>query len=305
MALLPLYVLAVFVLAGLLNYPLWRLLQSLGAELPLHKSTLLCLQLVSLLLLVPLHRWLGLSLFESWGLSRPRAALGQPGGRLVGVRARLWLVASGFALGASMLAGVAMVLLLLEVRVPRLGLGQGKLSTGAILWLAVHTALGVALLEELWYRGGLQGAASAMVGPRAALVLVALLYAGAHFIRADVPVPDEQIGPWSGFTVIGTLFGRFQSPAILDSGATLVLAGLLLGLQRVRDGCIWRCVGTHMGWVFVIQALRKSTDLNPQASLVWVVGRYDQVIGELASVVFAVVLLSMWLRGRRAAASCA
>ena len=53
-------------------------------------------------------------------------------------------------------------------------------------------------------------------------------------------------------------------------------------LVRLRTGAIAMCVGIHAGAVTIITAIRRSTIVNSEHSLSWLVGNYDGVVGLLA-----------------------
>jgi hypothetical protein len=72
------------------------------------------------------------------------------------------------------------------------------------------------------------------------------------------------------------------------------MAGLLLALVRERAGHIGWCIGLHAGWVLVIQASRRLTDVNDDSPLSFLVGDYDGIIGWLAALWIGLLMALYW-----------
>lgn len=284
LAALGLYALLVFTAAPLLAVPVHTMLVALGAApAPLHELTADLLKLVALLALWPLLRACRLRGRAAWGLACA-----------AGATARRLLAGLGFGV-LSMLVVVA-VLLAAGVRVPR----EAYLELLPMaLAKATLTAVLVAMLEELWFRGALHSVL-APLGRRAVVLLVAVLYAALHFLRPDRPVPVAESW-YDGFVALAGMFGRMSDAASFDAFVALLLAGLLLGWLRLRDGCIAAAIGCHAGWVLVVQCTRRTTQSVPDASFGWLAGSYDGIIGWT----FAGVLLAAGALGWRRAAATA
>ncbi|MDD9267478.1 CPBP family intramembrane glutamic endopeptidase [Paenibacillus sp. GCM10023248] len=100
---------------------------------------------------------------------------------------------------------------------PALGL---ELLSGFLLFV------GVAVNEELFARGYLQGLVQARFGGKAAVAVSTLFFALLHAFNP----------------------GMWNSPMPLIN---LLLAGLLFGLARVLSGSLWMPVGLHLSWNFI------------------------------------------------------
>lgn len=100
---------------------------------------------------------------------------------------------------------------------PGLGL---ELLSGFLLFI------GVAVNEELFARGYLQGLVKAQFGGRAAVAVSTLFFALLHSFNP---------GMWSS-----------PMPFI-----NLLLAGLLFGLSRELSGGLWMPIGLHLSWNFI------------------------------------------------------
>lgn len=282
------YVAGVFVIGGVLAYPLFLALQAVGVTgMPFQKVTLRCLELCALLGLWPLLRSFGLRGARQWGYSGGAARFGTE-------------VLVGLLVGAASLGLVAVILFALDVRTLKPGL---EVSTTVVLTYALKglvSGLAVGLLEETWFRGALHSAVQGVAGAAWAIVATALLYGLVHFVRPDVVVPADQVAWSSGFTVIAGAFDRLASPGIIDSLLALVAAGVMLSVLRLRSGRIALCIGVHAGWVMVIRVVRKLSVDETGASWGVLTGTYDGVIGYLAAAVFAVGALFAWTARRPA-----
>lgn len=156
----------------------------------------------------------------TWGFlaleRRPLASLGlRPGGRFLSQ----FLLGTGA--GGMLIACSAMVARLLGgfqfSRAP--GTGGFVLVQGALFYLLP------ALTEELTFRGYVFQRLEASLGPRATLVVTALLFSAAHLGN---PCPD----PWTR----------------ARSSLTILAAGLLLGLAYQGTRSLALPMGIHLGW---------------------------------------------------------
>jgi membrane protease YdiL (CAAX protease family) len=143
----------------------------------------------------------------------------------------------------------------------------------------VGRGLAVALLEETFFRGAMQGTLNRMGGKWWALLAVPALYAAVHFIGRLAPPPD--VGAVAGnFTPLNGLFTAFMHPAgILDAFIALWCVGLLLALARRRWGDIAGCIGLHAGFVMIITLFRKVSSPTPAGDWNFLVGSFDGLLG--------------------------
>jgi hypothetical protein len=198
----------------------------------------------------------------------------------------------GWLVGVAILTALVLTLIALGVRVPDAGPAP---ALPALAAKALAGGLIVALLEETFFRGALYSAVARRTGAWQAILWSALLYALLHFMKPR-PLPDGLAYDWTSHWMI--FLSTFTSPwqwEHLDSFIALLLAGIFLGLVRRRTGHIGWCLGLHAGWVFVIQIARGLTDGNDGASLSYLVGDYDGVIGWLAAAWISVLALGLAL----------
>ncbi|MDX1432822.1 MAG: CPBP family intramembrane glutamic endopeptidase [Gammaproteobacteria bacterium] len=274
-----LYVAGIFVLAALTAYPAYLALTALGvADVAFDGMVLRLLKLYALLGLWPLLKFLGINNREAWGYGRGTTGRGF----LLGL-------GLGLAVGIASLGLVVLALLAFDIRVAKPGVELSAATLGVLAWKSLFTGVMVGLIEETWFRGALHGAIQRMAGTGVAVVLISLIYAAVHFVRADITIPHDEIGWSSGAVVIANCFHRFRDQAVIDSLFALFAAGLLLALVRVQTGRIAECIGVHAGWVAVIKFVRKLTYPNEEATWSFVVGEYDGVIGVLVGIWFALL----------------
>ena len=133
-----------------------------------------------------------------------------------------------------------------------------------LAWLPV-TAFAVAILEEILFRGALQGMARKTAVDGFAMVTVAIFYAAVHFLKPGA-APITEIHWWSGLALLPDTVSQFRQPALLLGGFTTLLAvGLVLGYARDRTRSLWLPIGLHAGWVLGKMSL---TDVTHQ-TIAW------------------------------------
>jgi membrane protease YdiL (CAAX protease family) len=202
---------------------------------------------------------------------------------------------SGFAGGLAMMVLAVLPLFALGLRALRPDLG----TVGELLVAhgpkAVLTGLGVAFVEETYFRGALQGAMTRRGAMTAALTVVPALYAAVHFLGEAMRIPAAEVHWWSGFVVLRAFFSAFAEPlAIWDAFVALWFVGLLLAIARLRTGDIGASVGLHAGFVAVIAFLRAVSVPVEGGAWSWLVGPYDGLLGVWIAAVSALACLVFW-----------
>ena len=281
---IALYAAGAFLLGGALAGPLHAALSTFGAApADFSEFTLRLVQLFALAGLWPLLRALDLRGARAWGLVYGPAGKSPIAG-----------VLGGFLAGAAMMAALLAVLLALGIR-------SGVEQVASIEWPArlagfLATAVAVALIEELWFRGALHSAFQRVGGAPAAICAVAALYGAVHFIDPGAVVVPDGLDMGAGFVVLGDAFHPFARAESLGPAAGLVAAGLLLGVVRHRRGRVTECIGIHAGWVVVNKAGRALTAPEADSRFAWLATGYDGVIGWAACALFSLVALVCWYR---------
>lgn len=192
----------------------------------------------------------------------------------------LWRALVGLAGGLALMTVALVPLFLLGVREWN---GRAPQELDAWLTLALKgfgSGLAVALIEETFFRGAMQGALLRQNARRLALFAVPLFYAAVHFLGRAHSVPADQVNAFSGFVAWQGFFTAFAEPwRILDAFAALYFVGLLLALVRERYGDIAGCIGLHAGFVAVIAVFRKVSAPATESHWSFLVGSFDGLLG--------------------------
>ena len=156
-------------------------------------------------------------------------------------------------------------------------------------------ALGLALFQEILFRGIAMGIFLRAMRPTAALGMSAVLFAAVHFIvpPPGLTVPDPEAAG-VGFALLRKIGGQFLEPGVVLGVITPLLAiGCVLGYARWRTASLHLPVGLHAGWIFVTGVLAEISagPSRPDAVIQVIAGRsLDQGLVALAGIVVAGVL---------------
>lgn len=203
----------------------------------------------------------------------------------------------GFVTGIAVLAALAASLYLLGIHEVIPGRDYSTGAIGLLIVKALITGLAVGLFEETLFRGALLGGLLRRT-PSAvtAITVISLVYAAVHFIDYPPLAEGEAAGWLSGpARFAGVLAGLFQ-PRNLDALLALFMLGVLLGLMRLRDGDILRCIGLHAGVVAMIKVSRYGLAYREGSGLDFLVSAYDHRIGLLAFLWLALATLVYYKR---------
>lgn len=123
----------------------------------------------------------------------------------------------------------------------------------------VLTAGAVAVIEETFFRGALQGALQKKMPPWGAVALASAMYSAVHFLKpTGFRIEAGDVGWASGLACLGQIFSQsFARPEVLIGFVTLALAGSILGLGYRRSGGLYFSIGLHAGWVWPNEWVRE------------------------------------------------
>jgi len=240
----------------------------------------------------PFHRYvnrslLALAVLGLWPFLR---SLGVRSGRDVGLIAPAgqWhQLARGLALGFSSLACVAVVVLAVGARTMNTDVSIGRLAgklSGAAL-----TAMVVAVLEEILFRGALFGALRKTCRWPAALAVSSAVYAIVHFFNR--PEAPAEIHWASGLTLLPAMLRGFaEVQQVVPGFFNLTLAGGLLALAYQRTGNLYFSIGLHAGWIFWLKSYGALT-VEAAGAGTWFCGTGKLIDGWLALIVLTLALL--------------
>ena len=205
------------------------------------------------------------------------------------------------AFARRLLLGLAAGLLLMTAALAPLfllGVREWNPARTAQLPLLLLKGLGsgllVALIEETFFRGAMQGALLRQNARRLALFAVPAFYAAVHFLGRASSVPADEVNATSGFTALSGFFSLYAHPLLLlDAFLALYFVGLLLALLRQRMGDIACCIGLHAGFVAMIAVFRKLS-LPGASDWSFLVGRFDGLLGTWIALLAALLCVALW-----------
>ena len=278
---LVIYIVAVFIGGALLAPPLYWLVQHFAHTFPRLAGA-------------PFHRYvnralLGIALVGLWPLVK---SLGFASPREIGVigpRGQLKKLGAGFLLGLVSLAVIGGLAFALHARQLNPKLSGADLAHK--LLGAAGTAVVVAVLEEILFRGALFGALRKAFHWTFALVISSMIYAILHYFEsADTPGPVTWL---SGLKLLPLMLSNLGNlHAAVPGFFNLTLAGILLAWAYQKTGNLYFSIGLHGGWIFWIKAYDATTRLAPGANAWWWgSGRMAIVNGWIALPVLVLTLL--------------
>ena len=275
---LVIYLVVVFIGGALLAPWLYRLVQATGHSFP---------QIAG----VPFHRVVNrslmiLALAGLWWLLCAMGATSWRETGLVQIHGQWKKLFGGLLLGFASLAVIAGVSLAGGNRVLAENLSAHKI-VGSIS-SALATAVIVAFIEEILFRGGVFGGLRRILHWALALTASSVIFALVHFLQRV-----EFAGPvtWnSGLILLPRMLGGFADfHALVPGFFNLTLAGFLLGLAYQRTGNLYFSIGLHAGWIFWLKIFGGFTTGVPRAAT-WFCGTSTMIDGWLALIVLTLTL---------------
>jgi len=139
---------------------------------------------------------------------------------------------------------------------------------------ALVTALTVAILEEIFFRGVIFKGLLEDLKPVAAFALSSLFYSAIHFLKPAEEFSLTGLDPWAGVRYLADAFIPFLDPALLPGIFGLFLIGLVLSYAFFRTGSLYLSMGLHAGWIFGLKTIRVYGDFRRE-DLGWLFGSTD------------------------------
>jgi len=157
----------------------------------------------------------------------------------------------------------------------------------------VFTAIIVAGLEEIFFRGIILSRLRKTFAFWPALVSGSLFFAAVHFLKPSADFGSVEVEWYSGFMLIPESFRAFADPtAIIYQFSALLLAGLILGYAFLKKKSLYFSIGLHAGWVFMLKTMGLLTDnskaLDPR---LYGNGLYDGLYGLIMLVILLTGLI--------------
>jgi uncharacterized protein len=276
---LALYIAAVFIGGALLAPWLYWLAQSFAQEMPKIANS-------------PFHRYvnralLGVGLIGLWPLFKSLGAKSAADIGLVKPAGQWKNLGAGFLLGFVSLAIVAGLALAAGARQLNENVTASKLVERLIT--AALTAVAVAVVEEILFRGALFGGLRKVFNWKLALLVSSMVYAIVHFMES---ARLEGVVTWlSGLELLPRMLrGMADWHALVPGFFNLTLAGALLAFAYQRTGNLYFSMGLHSGWIFWLKSYRFLTRDVPGANAWWW-GTEKLINGWAALPVLAIALL--------------
>lgn len=253
------------------------MLMTLGDIYPLHKLISRITQLLLVLSLFPLRRWLNLSWAEV-GFAPKKQFFKQ--------------MATGFCLGFLTLLPVFAALYLLEVHV----WDSHKIWTIAAIikktTLALLLAILISYVEEPVFRGVLLMGLRQKIGLWAAILLGSAYYGSLHFLETATLIPYPQITLGSGFRLFAEAIANWLNPAVLSAFAGLWMVGIFLAVLRCYiPQSLGLCMGFHASWVWQIKISKMFLNTNDHSPYLYLVSSYDGLVGPLIAAWLGLAIL--------------
>jgi membrane protease YdiL (CAAX protease family) len=287
------YIIAVFVGGALLAPPIYWLVQWIAHTFPdfaaRHASKIATatfprivnrsLLAIAMICLWPLVKNLDFHSARDIGLVRPRGQWKKFG--------------AGFALGLASLAIVVGIAFACHARHLNHRLSGGEIAHR--LLESAATAIAIAVLEEILFRGAIFGAMRKVFHWTLAMMLSSMIYAILHYFEsANSP---ETVTWLSGLQLLPLMLRNLGDlHAVIPGFFNLTLAGMLLAWAYQKTGNLYFSTGLHIGWIFWVKAYAITTTLMPDADRWWWgSGRLAIVNGWVAlPVLIATLLVFGW-----------
>jgi membrane protease YdiL (CAAX protease family) len=228
--------------------------------------------IAAFLLLIPLFRLIGSRRFRDLGLQKnPRRNLHLVGGFLIS------------SLSITALGACFLKFDVFELKAP---------VPWNMLPLILVSSITVALIEEALFRGAILGLVRQTLSNVPAVLFVSALFSAVHLLSP----PKEQIRVvhwYSGFELLPHALWRFTDPwAVLGSGVTLAILGMLLAHATLKTSSLWLAIGIHSGLIFSKMGFNKVTN-RTQDLAPWFGGDITSGIGSILIILF--LWLVIWL----------
>ena len=252
-------------------------LLSLGVDYPYEKLLSRSVLLFAALGLVPLWRFVDLSIADVGLTPAPRFAdLGR------------W-----FSVGIVLILPLAWLFWFIEFRVIDPRLSGPSLETLIVFAWLLFSAFLVGIFEEVLFRGVIYGALRRLYGFFGSAAIVSFCYASVHFLELKEVLTEPTW--WSGIVITAEAFAGVLQPESWDSWLSLFLLGWVFCLLRERIS-LWAAVSLHASFVFSLRAYKELTVRDVVHPLRGLVGDFDNFLGVAALVwlAFILVVVALW-----------
>src|SRR5262249_40177642 len=183
---------------------------------------------------------------------------------------------SGFVLAVASMALLAVVMYVAGALTP--GLSDPVYAIVRASAKALMTALTVAFLEEIFFRGILFKGLMEDYGAAVAFIGANLLYAASHFFKPPEEFMPGVFDPLAGFRFLFLCLAPYLDTATTVPGLIgLFVIGLVLSYALLRSGSLSLPIGLHAGWVFAIKTMSLYGDFTREG-LGWLFGGKPKLV---------------------------
>ena len=204
---------------------------------------------------------------------------------------RRGLLSYGFVVGILMMLPVTGLFHVTDLRVLHLSPDFAWDAFAVKLASLLLAAFAVSLIEETFFRGILFQGFLKDKAPLSAILLTALFFSVIHFARikgGELPAD----APWYyGSVILADSITMHWHSDYASTALSLFLAGVLLGIVRLKTASVWACIGIHSGWILTLKMDKKLSDFNEQSDWYFLVGPYDWYNGWATAGWLAVIFL--------------
>ena len=185
----------------------------------------------------------------------------------------------GFVVGIAMMLPITGLFHLSELRILNLSPDFAWDAFAIKLASLLLAAFAVSLIEETFFRGILFEGFLKDKAPLSAVLSTALFFAVIHFARikgSELPAD----APWYyGSVILADSIAMHWNGNYFSTALSLFLAGVLLGIVRLKTANVWACIGIHSGWILTLKVDKKLSYFNGQSDWDFLVGPYDYYNG--------------------------
>jgi len=161
---------------------------------------------------------------------------------------------------------------------------------------ATLSAIIVAVLEEVLFRGGILGALKKIYGWGIAIVISSAIYSIVHFFQRLDSLSD--IHWYSGFVGLAMMMRGFADfNSLIPGFLNLFIAGAILGLFYKYTGNIYLSIGTHCGWIFWLKSYKFFAVIESQSNK-WIFGSEKMIDGWVAFLILLAGIIAVARIGR-------
>jgi len=160
----------------------------------------------------------------------------------------------GFIIGIVSFAIIGIITISFGIRTVAFPVSPFELLGKLVKFISIAVLVG--LIEETFFRGGLQGMLQKSMPISSAVALASIVYSALHFLKPGrLNISPGAVHWLSGFNCLSHVF----SGASLQFGnilgfVTLFLVGWALGWSYVRKRVLYLAFGLHAGWVFILKS---------------------------------------------------